>query len=286
LNAKAFRSTAGDRCGSWASLVLGLVVLVVGIIAGVVRENPREIELQAREQVPQIYELDRLLSECTASIRSRTLRADGYRRLLGANEIVYKRVETDRGWFELYAAYWRQGNAYGFEALQHPPDVCWAGVGWQCEAVQSERVFAVGELPLFPGEWRQFSSPDGAAQEVLFWCISGRQCIPLGYRSPEVILPRVTWTDFVRRSKFLRYWLSGPKPSDHAADAAKSMLVNGDMYFVRVNSPQKIAAVIGSAEFKACTRFLAAVGVMPYNGSGSCWAEQPHDNLVSCQARH
>lgn len=225
-------SATARRC----SLTLGLTALVA--IALFVNRRPLPILVPQHHsyahELTESSSLHSLLSQNTDAIEVSDLPTASFQPVLNADELIDKQFRNRLISFQLFIAHWRAGNQYASEASQHPPELCWPDNGWSCNKVMSMAGFHSGTALLPPGEWRRFSTPTGASQEVLFWCILDGSIIPLGYR------PRATpWPVFLG-SHFLGYW----RARLHDDSVSKNDLVGpqiasptrADVYFIRVNS--------------------------------------------------
>lgn len=85
----------------------------------------------------------------------------------------------------VFFANWSAHSRQGITVIQHTPDVCWVGSGWQPrDAGQPNQVelrfpvtgSAKNDMMTLVFECRTFLAPAGGAQELVLWCtlVSGR----------------------------------------------------------------------------------------------------------------
>ena len=101
------------------------VVLVAGIGANIWHSVTARADANALKKMPQdASDIEALLTRNPAASIS-TLSVADARRVLRANDFVYKKFSDGRLSFEIYVARWKAGNMFAGEAVEHPPDICW-----------------------------------------------------------------------------------------------------------------------------------------------------------------
>ncbi len=158
-----------------ASLVLATIALLLGFAAFILA--PDGPGFDPSRQRPKSNSLQQSFDRCYISSPITDIPVEMYRSILGADEILYKRLHGLKA-FELYIARWKPGNPYAFEAADHPPDLCWPNVGW---TMLKARNGVVLDSLLSPGHERVFSNGVNS-QNVIFWCLANGRVINLPTR--------------------------------------------------------------------------------------------------------
>jgi hypothetical protein len=94
----------------------------------------------------------------------------------------------------IFRANWAGKSDYGMSVLQHTPDICWVGAGWESIDlgqpsqidIKIRRRTSRGEVSqtapqevAIPFECRTFLSPNGQSRELVVWCtLVGGQVMP------------------------------------------------------------------------------------------------------------
>ena len=257
----------------WSNvLVCGTLLLAIGAVGylralrapsdSIVGPQPQSDSIVGPQ--PQSDHLQRLFSNQTSIATFDWFDTEQTRRILGANEIVYLRCREANMSYELYVARWAAGNANCSQATEHPPDLCWPGNGWRCVAAQSN--VTVGSVG--PVEWRRFERPNGAPEEVIFWCMEGSRQVTLGHRKRE---PDTTGTtnpeptgNLITRSVFFNFWFGHESLPPRLARLLETPS-RQDVYFVRINSPQQLEGVLSTRSLSLQLSKLRALGILPSN---------------------
>jgi hypothetical protein len=243
-------------------ICLGAALSAAGLVNLAARSGA-QAPLDRREQ-RNVGELEALFQATDAASQAEDLPTDMYKDVLGANEILYKRIRDRRGTFELYVSKWARGNPYAFEVAEHLPDLCWSLTGWRCEETRSDVVYKTGSAYLKPGEWRTFSFGTIGSQQALFWGVVGASLIKLEYR-PEPVPEVKGVVEMMRDSDFIGFWFSRSRGSAAARpkpDRAIGEPIGEDVYFVRINSEIPLHEVVETEMFMSCHAMLRTIGVM------------------------
>ena len=110
--------------------------------------------------------------------------------------------------------------------------------------------------------------PNYPAQEAAFWCFDGAHLLAIGMHAREPSQSDTGETNgfkrLARRSEFLNYWLFDSTALDTGLKFQRiSSPSRTDVYFVRLNSSQKIEEVMASAAFRHQARLLSTWGLIP-----------------------
>lgn len=100
------------------------------------------------------------------------------RETLGTSDLTNGRFSASDGRsVTVFAANWKAASLRSMSVVQHTPDICWVGAGWEpVDAGQPRQVRLTFDGEEVPFECRAFSAPGAAHRELVVWCtlVGGR----------------------------------------------------------------------------------------------------------------
>ncbi|MDD3179529.1 MAG: exosortase-associated EpsI family protein [Opitutaceae bacterium] len=165
---------------------------------------------------------------------------DAVAKNLNYDDYVYRVFESGGRHFGVYVAYWSPGRMPVNKVASHTPDRCWTENGWQCVQARSQSNLSLASgLALRAGQVREFLSPQGDREYVIYWHLVGNRLYDYGERLNARPSAVKWWRDTVR------YALSGSEAQ----------------YFIRLTSNRPFAELAGDPGWEELVCALAKLGL-------------------------
>jgi hypothetical protein len=159
---------------------------------------------------------------------------------LNFDDYVFRVFEVGNRRIGVYVAYWSPGRMPINKVASHTPDRCWTENGWQCvQARFQTRLASASGLALRAGQEREFLSPQGSREHVIYWHLVGNKLYDYGERlnaRPSVVK---WWRDTVR------YAFSGGEAQ----------------YFIRLTSDRPFEELAGDPGWEELIGAIAKLGL-------------------------
>ena len=140
----------------------------------------------------------------------------------------------------VYVAYWSPGRMPINKVASHTPDRCWTENGWQCVQARFQvNLRPVTGLALRAGQEREFLSPEGRREYVIYWHLVGDKLYDYGERLNARPSAVKWWRDT------LRYAFSGGEAQ----------------YFIRLTSDRPFEELAGDPGWEELLGALAKLGL-------------------------